>query len=125
MTRSISIESYAPGGQFESMPNYNRGRYNQPLAFFIKPTGSGPQHNARIKINANYNVSFDINANFSIRFFPTTGAVATHRTGTVSQNDVDGMIKWLEDNRTTFIDFYEGNITAAEFNAKLTASPHP
>lgn len=107
------------------MANFLRGRYKNPLAFFVKPAGPGARHAARVKVNANYNMSFDTSANFSISFFPTTGVAANHNVGSASQTDVDGMVRWLEANRDTFIDFYTGAIGAVDFDAKLSANLYP
>ena len=49
------------------MPNYQRGRFNAPLAFFIQAEGPGTQHNARVKVNVNYNLGYDRTGNFSIQ----------------------------------------------------------
>lgn len=106
------------------MPNFNRGRYNSPLAFFIRPEGPGARHPARIKANANYNLSFDQDANFSVAFFPVAGVAAGQNVGSVRPSDVDGLIRWLEANRGTFIDYYRGAIGYVEFDAELKGSPY-
>jgi hypothetical protein len=74
-------------------------------------------------VNANYNLSFDIDNNFSIVFYPVTGIAQDHTTGAVSQTHVDGMIRWLEVNRSTFISYYEGQISFRLFDAALATNP--
>ena len=81
-------------------------------------------HPGRVKPNANYNSNFDRIGNFSISFFPTTEVAANHNVGSVHQSDVDGMIRWFEVNRDTFIDYYNGAIGFAEFDARLMANPY-
>ena len=50
---------------------------------------------------------------------------ANHNVGSVHQTDVDGMLRWLEFNRDTFIAYYNGRIGLAEFDARLGANPYP
>jgi hypothetical protein len=111
--------------RLDEMPNYDRGRYNTPLAFFIRPEGSGASHAARVKVNANYNRHYDNQSNFSIAFFPTTGIARGHNIGQAKQSDVDGMIHWFETHRAIFIGFYIGQITAQQFETYLAAHPYP
>ena len=106
------------------MPNYQRGRFNAPLAFFLRTEGPGTQHNARVKVNANYNPGYDRTGNFSIQMLPAVGLVPGHDTGSVKQSDVDGMIRWLRSNSDAVIAFFTGAITAREFDAALTANPY-
>jgi hypothetical protein len=35
------------------------------------------------------------------------------------------MLRWLEANRGTFVDYYNGTISLADFHASLTANPYP
>jgi hypothetical protein len=107
------------------MPNYQRGRFNAPLAFFIRAEGPGTQHNARVKVNANYNLGYDRTGNFSIQMLPAAGVVSGHAIGSARQSDVDGMIVWLESNREPVIAFFTGAITAQEFDTALAANPYP
>ena len=107
------------------MPNYQRGRFNAPLAFFIRAEGPGTQHNARVKVNANYNLGYDRTANFSIQMLPAAGVVPGHDTGSAKQSDVDGMIQWLRSNSDAVIAFFTGAITAREFETALAAKPYP
>ena len=107
------------------MPNYQRGRFNAPLAFFIRAEGPGTQHNARVKVNANYNIGCDRTANFSIPMLPATGVVSGHATGSAQQTDIDGIIAWLEANRDAVIAFFTGIIAAQAFDATLAANPYP
>jgi hypothetical protein len=124
-TRLIFIKGCTPSDRFDGMPNFNRGPFKSPLSFFLKPAGPGAQHAARVKVNANYQSNFDTKDNFSIGFFSTTGIAPNHNVGSVRQNDVDGMIGWLDANRNTFIEYYNGIILFAEFEARLTANPYP
>jgi hypothetical protein len=107
------------------MPNYQRGRFNAPLAFFLRTEGPGTQHNARVKVNANYNLGYDRTGNFSIQMLPAVDVVPGHAIGGASQGDVDGMIAWLESNRESVVAFFTGAITAQEFETALAAKPYP
>jgi hypothetical protein len=107
------------------MPNYQRGRFDVPLAFFIRAEGPGTQHNARVEVNANYNLGYDCTANFSIQMLPDVGVVSGHATGSAKQSDVDGMIAWLWFNDDVVVGFFTGAVTAREFDAALTtANPY-
>ena len=108
------------------MPNYQRGRFNAPLAFFIRAEGPGTQHNARVKVNANYNLGYDRTGNFSIQMQQSAvGVVSGHDTGSAKQSDVDGMVRWLRSNSDAVIAFFTGAITARDFDAALAANPYP
>jgi hypothetical protein len=106
------------------MPNYQRGRFNAPLAFFIRAEGPGTQHNAWVKVNANYNLGYDRTGNFSIQMLPSVGVVPGHDTGSVKQSDVDGMVRWLRSNGDAVIGFFTGAITARDFDIALAANPY-
>ncbi len=108
-----------------SVPNDQRGRFGAPLAFFIRTEGPGTQHNAQVKVNANYNLGYDRTANFSIRLLPTVAVVSGHATGTARQADVDGITDWLEANRDVVVAFLTGSINAPDFEADLSATPYP
>ena len=107
------------------MPNYQRGQFNAPLAFFIRAEGPGTQHNARVKVNANYNLGYDRAGNFSIQMLPSVGVVSGHDSGSAKQSDVDGMIQWLSSNSVAVVAFFTGTITAPESDAALAANPYP
>jgi hypothetical protein len=106
------------------MPNYQRGRFNAPFAFFIRAEGPGTQHNARVKVNANYNLGYDRTANFSIQMSPVAGVVSGHATGSAKPGDIPSMIAWLETNRAVVTAFFTGAIGAQEFEAALAAQPY-
>jgi hypothetical protein len=124
-TRLSSTRGCSLFGPRDIVPNYQRGRFNAPLAFFIRAEGPGTRHNARVKVNANYNLGYDRTANFSIQLFPNPGVVSGHAVGSAKQSDVDGMIAWLDTNRDTVAAFFTGTITAQEFDVALAANPYP